>query len=258
MINGARRQPCTDSVSKTLTSTATQQQTQRPGATSAPYTLPDTVSGSLHHQSNLVPIPRVIHPLLSTMASATGIPAAPAPKAPVTPIEPLNTDAARIYTHIHPVLILSLYAYKFNDLVADPVPALLSTLLPLAVLQIAFVAVCLPPTDGTSTTQIRKQKSSDKKKAAPSKIEKGINGTIVVRWDALFDVGRKLDTRLTHCTAGVSLPPAHGAGLDAPPDCNACLVRRSCYYASYAYTFGWGTHCGSEYASHGICAWCKR
>lgn len=114
------------------------------------------------------------------MASATGIPAAPAPKAPAMPIEPLNTDAAHIYTHIHPILVLSLYAYKFNDLVADPVPTLLSTLLPLAVLQVAFVAVCLPPTSGTSTPQIRKQKQGDKKKAAPSKVEKGLNGTIVV------------------------------------------------------------------------------
>ena len=116
------------------------------------------------------------------MASATGIPAAPAPKAPAMPIELLNTDAARIYTHIHPILVLSLYAYKFNDLVTDPVPALLSTLLPLAVLQIAFVAVCLPPTSGTSTPQIRKQKTGEKKKVAPGKVEQGINGTIVVCW----------------------------------------------------------------------------
>ena len=122
------------------------------------------------------------------MASATGIPAAPAPKAPATPIEPLNTDAARIYTHIHPILVLSLYAYKFNDLVADPVPALLSTLLPLAVLQIAFVAVCLPPTSGTSTAQVKKQKLGDKKKAVPGKIEKGINATIVVCWDASYSL----------------------------------------------------------------------
>lgn len=110
------------------------------------------------------------------MASATGIPATTALKAPAVPIEPLNTDLARIYTHIHPVIVLSLYAYKFNDLVADPAPVLLGTLLPLAVLQIAYVAACLPPTSGTSSTpQLKKQK-----KAAPSKLEKGINGTIVV------------------------------------------------------------------------------
>ncbi|KAH6642274.1 GPI biosynthesis protein Pig-F [Boeremia exigua] len=114
------------------------------------------------------------------MASATGIPAVPAPKAPATPIEPLNTDIARIYAHVHPVLVLSLYAYKFNDLVANPAPVLISTLLPIAVLQVVYVAVCLPPTSGTgSTPQIKKQKAGEKKKAVLSKVEKGINETVV-------------------------------------------------------------------------------
>jgi phosphatidylinositol glycan class F len=117
------------------------------------------------------------------MASTTTLdPSATAPpRAPPVPIEPLNTDAARIYTHIHPILVLSLYAYKFRDLVADPVPALFSTLLPLAVLQIAFVAICLPPTSGTGgAPQVKKQKAGEKKKVAPSKVERGINGTVVV------------------------------------------------------------------------------
>lgn len=113
------------------------------------------------------------------MASATGIPAVAAPKAFATPIEPLNTDIARIYTHVHPILVLSLYAYKFNDLVADPASVLLGTLLPLAVLQIGYVAVCLPPTSGTSSAaQIKKQKLGEKKNSKV--VEKGINGTIVV------------------------------------------------------------------------------
>lgn len=113
------------------------------------------------------------------MASATGIPATPAPKAPATPIEPLNTDLARIYTHIHAFIVLSLYAYKFNDLVADPAPVLLGTLLPLAALQIAYVAACLPPTSGSSTPQLKKLKGGEKKKSAPGKLESGINGTLV-------------------------------------------------------------------------------
>jgi phosphatidylinositol glycan class F len=100
------------------------------------------------------------------------------PRAPATPVEPLANDVARLYTHLHPVLVLSLYAFKFRDIVADPVPALLSTLLPLGVLQIAYVAVCLPPTGGTS--QLKKQKSGDKKKHTPGKVESGVNGTIVV------------------------------------------------------------------------------
>jgi phosphatidylinositol glycan class F len=95
------------------------------------------------------------------------------------PIEPLKNDTARLYTHIHPILVLSLYALKFPALVADPTSTLLSTLAPLAVLQIAFVAVCLPPTGGTPA--IRKQKPGEKKGRAPGKLEQGLNSKIVVR-----------------------------------------------------------------------------
>ncbi|EUC27978.1 hypothetical protein COCCADRAFT_110328 [Bipolaris zeicola 26-R-13] len=93
------------------------------------------------------------------------------------PIEPLKNDTARLYTHIHPILVLSVYALKFPALVADPVPTLLSTLAPLAVLQIAFVAVCLPPTGGTPS--MRKQKPGEKKGKAPTKLEQGLNSKIV-------------------------------------------------------------------------------
>jgi phosphatidylinositol glycan class F len=94
------------------------------------------------------------------------------------PIEPLHNDTARIYTHVHPVIVLSLYAYKFPAIVADPVPALLSILAPLAVLQVAYVALCLPPTGGTPT--IRKQKPGEKKSRLPGKLETGLNSKIVV------------------------------------------------------------------------------
>lgn len=94
------------------------------------------------------------------------------------PIEPLGNDAARLYTHVHPILILSIFALKFGHLVADPVPALLQTLAPLAVLQIAYVAVCLPPTGGTPT--IRKSKPGEKKTKVPGKLESGLNSKIVV------------------------------------------------------------------------------
>lgn len=185
------------------------------------------------------------------MASATGIPAVVAPKAPATPIEPLNTDAARIYTHIHPILVLSLYAYKFNDVVANPVPALLGTLLPLAVLQIAYVAVCLPPTSGTgSTPQIKKQKLGEKKKVALGGIEKGINGTIVVRQDIAYTFGSSLRVPvLIHCTAGIPLPPPHSHSLDAPRHRNARPVRRSGDNAPHAHPFGRRAHGGAEHAA---------
>ncbi|KAI4906501.1 hypothetical protein J4E90_010394 [Alternaria incomplexa] len=93
------------------------------------------------------------------------------------PIEPLKNDSARLYTHIHPILVLSVYAFKFPALVADPVPTLLSTLAPLAVLQIAFVAVCLPPTGGTPS--LKNKKPGEKKGKAPGKLEQGLNSKIV-------------------------------------------------------------------------------
>jgi phosphatidylinositol glycan class F len=94
------------------------------------------------------------------------------------PVEPLKNDAARLYTHIHPVVILSLYAYKFRDIVADPVPALLSILAPLAVLQIAYVAVCLPPTG--ETPKVKKSKPGEKKKSTVGRLEGGVGAAIVV------------------------------------------------------------------------------
>ncbi|KAL6709155.1 Glycosylphosphatidylinositol (GPI) anchor assembly protein [Coniothyrium glycines] len=93
------------------------------------------------------------------------------------PIEPLANDSARLYTHIHPILVLSVFAFKFRDLVADPVPALLTTLAPLAVLQTAFVAVCLPPTGGTPS--IRRSKPGEKKTKVAGKLESGLNSKIV-------------------------------------------------------------------------------
>jgi phosphatidylinositol glycan class F len=109
-------------------------------------------------------------------ASATS---RPKPSA-AAPIEPLKNDVARLYTHIHPVVVLSLYAFRFNAIVADPVPALLNILAPLAVLQIAYVAVCLPPTG--ETPKVKKSKPGEKKRSAPGKLESGVNGTIVVCW----------------------------------------------------------------------------
>lgn len=91
----------------------------------------------------------------------------------------MKNDTARLYTHVHPILVLSVYAFKFPALVADPVSTLLSTLAPLAVLQIAFVAICLPPTGGSPS--MRKQKPGEKKGKAPTKLEQGLNSKIVVR-----------------------------------------------------------------------------
>jgi phosphatidylinositol glycan class F len=81
------------------------------------------------------------------------------------PISILDTDAAKLYTHIHPILLLSVYAYKFKAIVADPVPALTNTLIWLLALQVAYAAMCLPPMGGgTATAPTEKKKPGEKKK----------------------------------------------------------------------------------------------
>ncbi|KIW03874.1 uncharacterized protein PV09_05170 [Verruconis gallopava] len=63
-----------------------------------------------------------------------------------SPVSLLDTDVARLYAHIHPITLLSIYFLSFKLIVADPISALSSLLLPLATLQAAYVVVCFPPT----------------------------------------------------------------------------------------------------------------
>lgn len=111
--------------------------------------------------------------------AATVLSSHPKSRAPAYPTDLLPTDTAQLYTHIHPVLVLSLCALQFPSIVADPVPALATALIPLAILQIAYVAICLPPTGGTATPVV------DKKKPGSGFAEKGrqgsVTGTIIVR-----------------------------------------------------------------------------
>ncbi|KAB8071800.1 GPI biosynthesis protein family Pig-F-domain-containing protein [Aspergillus leporis] len=72
----------------------------------------------------------------------------PPKSSPPTPI--LANPVAKTYAFIHPVLLLALLVLRFNALVADPIPELLGDLPFLALLQIAFVTICLPPA-GSST-----------------------------------------------------------------------------------------------------------
>jgi hypothetical protein len=159
------------------TSTPTPTSHPRPGAIHAPWTYRDT-QAQLAIARSAAPGASII---TANMASKVTIDASATtkPKPSIAPpIEPLNNDAARLYTHVHPVVILSLYAYKFKAIVADPVPALLGILAPLAILQIAYVAVCLPPTG--ETPKVKKSKPGEKKKNTPGVLETGVNGKIVV------------------------------------------------------------------------------
>ena len=85
------------------------------------------------------------------------------------PISVLPTNVARIYTHIHPILILSLYYLSFPSLVADPVSTLKQALAPLAHLQITYCVVCLPPSKGSSTPPSTSSATPKKKKVTFAK-----------------------------------------------------------------------------------------
>ncbi|TVY19037.1 Glycosylphosphatidylinositol anchor biosynthesis protein 11 [Lachnellula arida] len=80
-----------------------------------------------------------------------------------SPIELLPTDLARIVSQVHPALLLSAYYLRFPSFVADPVPTLLSSLLPLAVIQVAYAALCLPAT-GSNAKAVKRGKLNGAKK----------------------------------------------------------------------------------------------
>ncbi|KAI9777772.1 MAG: Glycosylphosphatidylinositol (GPI) anchor assembly protein [Geoglossum umbratile] len=65
------------------------------------------------------------------------------------PVNTLDSTLARSFTHIHPVLLLSLYYLRFDALVADPVAELLVSSVPVAAIQLAYLAICLPPAGGS-------------------------------------------------------------------------------------------------------------
>ncbi|KAF2835356.1 GPI-anchor biosynthesis protein-like protein [Patellaria atrata CBS 101060] len=80
------------------------------------------------------------------MSSTTTVTRPTEPSTIALPIEPLATDFAKIYIHIHPFLLLSLYIYRFDAIVGDPVSTLPTLLVGSVGLQLVYILTCLPPT----------------------------------------------------------------------------------------------------------------
>ncbi|CAF9912713.1 Glycosylphosphatidylinositol (GPI) anchor assembly protein [Imshaugia aleurites] len=108
------------------------------------------------------------------------------------PISVLPTDIARLYTHIHPILILTVYFFCFPYLVADPVSVLSKAIAPLAHLQITYCVVCLPQSSGTSTPPPSSSKSpaarkrvqfAQSTKSKPTSVGSRITVPIPLDWD---------------------------------------------------------------------------
>ncbi|KAJ5219424.1 uncharacterized protein N7498_001523 [Penicillium cinerascens] len=109
------------------------------------------------------------------MASATPLSAvnppsspsqAPAEKPSAPPVNILPSQLAKVYSYVHPVLLLTLCAARFQALVQDTVQELLRDLPWLALLQISYVVLCLPPAGSTQAIEAGSD-GEEKKKAAP-------------------------------------------------------------------------------------------
>lgn len=100
----------------------------------------------------------LLTPVMATSAPSSITTTDPTPANPPSrritptsqPIPLLSTPLARTYTHIHPLLLLTLSYLRFPSLVASPVPTLLSSLLLHAAAQLLWVVTCLPPHTHTS------------------------------------------------------------------------------------------------------------
>lgn len=94
-------------------------------------------------------------------------------KPSTNPIDLLPTEIARWYTHVHPLLLLATYYLRFRALVEDRVTALATSLIPLAVLQLAYVVICLPPTGGSgslpASSAAKTTKPGIRRRPAPTK-----------------------------------------------------------------------------------------
>ena len=108
------------------------------------------------------------------------------------PISILPSDTARVYTHIHPVLLFVYYYLRFPVIVANPVPALFFDLVPISILQSLYAVLCLPssmywkhvPSKPNKTSLPRKAKSSNPK--AVSALHIALPNRILVRGPASY------------------------------------------------------------------------
>ena len=61
------------------------------------------------------------------------------------PIAILESDQASLYSHIHPLFVVSSFILRFKSIIQDPISSLSSLLLLLSITQVLYVVCCLPP-----------------------------------------------------------------------------------------------------------------
>ncbi|KAJ5718974.1 hypothetical protein N7493_007429 [Penicillium malachiteum] len=99
----------------------------------------------------------------STFISAVNPPSAPSQppveKPSPPPVNILPSQLAQTYSYVHPTILLTLGATRFNALVEDPVSELLNDLPWLALLQLSYVILCLPPAGSLASDSSSNEKS---------------------------------------------------------------------------------------------------
>ena len=114
------------------------------------------------------------------MTSTPSSPSTYAPPAsPAIPVLP--TSLAQTYVFIHPCLLLGLLALRFQSLTTDPVAELLSDLPLLALLQVIFVMICLPPAGSVLSSKPETAEPDEKKEKAPASPSAGPAGSVVLK-----------------------------------------------------------------------------
>ncbi|KAJ5934063.1 Glycosylphosphatidylinositol anchor biosynthesis protein 11 [Penicillium verhagenii] len=101
------------------------------------------------------------HSHVSSINQPSSLSQAPVEKPSAPPVNILHSQLAQAYSFVHPILLVALCAARFQALVANPIQELLADIPWLALLQLFYVILCLPPSG--SLTPYAENSTSDGK-----------------------------------------------------------------------------------------------
>ena len=107
-------------------------------------------------------------------------------KSRYAPTTVIDNDTARLYNHLHPLVILCSYLAQLRPIIANPVSSLAALLFPLNILQVVYVVLCLQPTGSSSNSpQTRAGSSKATRKKAVARHETSIATRTTVSYPTL-------------------------------------------------------------------------
>ena len=120
--------------------------------------------------------------LINLLPETKHVPAAQRLLTPKTNAIPLlSTDVARYYSYAHTLQLLVYYYLRGSALVHDPLSAMLQDLVPVAVSQCLFCAICLPSVgnwnSGTTDGELIQGSATINKGSNAQKKKLGVSGT---------------------------------------------------------------------------------